>query len=144
MPIYEFLCPSCNKILQFFSRRPNTQIVPACPHCHGPLTREIEDFVAARTDGPTDEDAENESIQANVDKLLGRLENGESEDRIEKEFDQMVDENATTARTDAAPVAPTAPGHAPAATPKGAPERDPTLYDLPSPPLPPVKPNPYR
>lgn len=143
MPIYEFLCPSCNRILQFFSRRPNTETVPACPHCHGPLTREIEDFVATRTDGPTDEDAENERIRANVDKLLGRLEKGEAEESVEKEFDQMVDENATTDRTDA-PVAPTAQGPTPAAPAKGAPTRDPTLYDLPSPPLPPRKPNPYR
>jgi putative FmdB family regulatory protein len=33
MPIYEFLCPVCNKIYSFLSRRVETAKVPACPKC---------------------------------------------------------------------------------------------------------------
>ena len=33
MPIYEFLCPDCNTIFNFFSRRINTEKQPDCPEC---------------------------------------------------------------------------------------------------------------
>jgi putative FmdB family regulatory protein len=36
MPIYEFFCANCNKILNFFTRRPNTDKRPGCPQCGKP------------------------------------------------------------------------------------------------------------
>ena len=33
MPIYEFYCPDCNTIFNFFSRRINTEKQPDCPKC---------------------------------------------------------------------------------------------------------------
>lgn len=33
MPIYEFLCPNCNTVFNFFSRRINTEKMPDCPRC---------------------------------------------------------------------------------------------------------------
>ncbi len=33
MPIYEFYCPDCNTIYNFFCRRIVTDRRPACPHC---------------------------------------------------------------------------------------------------------------
>lgn len=33
MPIYEFLCPDCNTIFNFLSRRINTDSQPDCPKC---------------------------------------------------------------------------------------------------------------
>jgi len=33
MPIYEFLCPHCNVIYSFLSRRIDTKKVPRCPKC---------------------------------------------------------------------------------------------------------------
>ncbi|MCG6963868.1 MAG: zinc ribbon domain-containing protein [Acidobacteria bacterium] len=33
MPIYEFLCPKCNVIYSFLSRRVETEKVPSCPKC---------------------------------------------------------------------------------------------------------------
>jgi putative FmdB family regulatory protein len=33
VPIYEFYCPDCHRILSFLSRRIDTQGRPACPRC---------------------------------------------------------------------------------------------------------------
>jgi putative FmdB family regulatory protein len=33
MPVYEFLCPSCNRIFSFHSFRVETTRVPRCPKC---------------------------------------------------------------------------------------------------------------
>jgi len=33
MPIYEFFCPDCNTIFNFYSRRINTDKQPDCPRC---------------------------------------------------------------------------------------------------------------
>jgi putative FmdB family regulatory protein len=33
MPIYEFFCPDCNTVFNFFSRRINTEKQPDCPKC---------------------------------------------------------------------------------------------------------------
>ncbi len=35
MPIYEFLCESCNVVFSFHSFRIDTTTVPACPRCGG-------------------------------------------------------------------------------------------------------------
>ncbi len=40
MPIYEFLCPSCNRIFSFHSFKVDPDKVPSCPKCHtGDLRR---------------------------------------------------------------------------------------------------------
>jgi putative FmdB family regulatory protein len=33
MPIYEFYCPDCHMIMNFFARSVNTDARPKCPHC---------------------------------------------------------------------------------------------------------------
>jgi len=33
MPVYEYYCPECHLIMQFFSRVVTTSRVPVCPHC---------------------------------------------------------------------------------------------------------------
>jgi putative FmdB family regulatory protein len=33
VPIYEFYCPGCHRVLSFLSRRINTEGRPACPRC---------------------------------------------------------------------------------------------------------------
>ena len=45
MPVYEFYCPDCHTIFNFFSRRVNTEACPACPRCERPeLERQISLF----------------------------------------------------------------------------------------------------
>jgi putative FmdB family regulatory protein len=34
MPIYEFYCPHCHRVLHFLSRAVNTDKTPSCPRCH--------------------------------------------------------------------------------------------------------------
>jgi putative FmdB family regulatory protein len=49
MPIYEFACPDCRKVFNFFSKRVNPERIPACPKCGGAkLTRQISSFSAPR------------------------------------------------------------------------------------------------
>ncbi|BBO86377.1 cytochrome c [Desulfosarcina ovata subsp. sediminis] len=44
MPIYEFYCPDCNTLFNFFSRRINTDKQPDCPKCK---TRKLERQMSA-------------------------------------------------------------------------------------------------
>ncbi len=41
MPIYEFLCPGCNRIFAFHSFRVDTEKVPTCPRCGGSDMRRV-------------------------------------------------------------------------------------------------------
>ena len=45
MPIYEFYCPDCNTIYNFFSSTINTTKQPSCPQCgRGKLSRQVSLF----------------------------------------------------------------------------------------------------
>ena len=45
MPIYEFYCPDCNTLFNFFSRTVNTTKTPNCPKCNiRPLERQMSAF----------------------------------------------------------------------------------------------------
>ncbi len=47
MPIYEFYCPDCNTIFNFFSRSITTDKVPGCPRNeHHSLTKKVSRFAA--------------------------------------------------------------------------------------------------
>jgi len=45
MPIYEFYCPACHTVFNFFSKGINTTGQPACPKCDRPkLDRQVSRF----------------------------------------------------------------------------------------------------
>ena len=49
MPIYEFYCPLCNMIFNFFSRTVNTEKQPICPLCNKTrLHRHMSTFATPR------------------------------------------------------------------------------------------------
>lgn len=49
MPIYEFYCPDCHRILSFLSRRIDTRKRPPCPRCgSGGLTRRAAAFAISK------------------------------------------------------------------------------------------------
>ncbi len=59
MPIYEFFCPDCNTIYNFFSPKVDTQKKPACPKCpRQELERWLSPFSTLRKSkgGAEDED----------------------------------------------------------------------------------------
>ena len=84
MPIYEFHCVRCNKLLSFFSRRVNVETLPACPHCGERLSRQVSHFAAVRAgdfsdelgDAPIDE----AKMQSAVERLGGRLDAAADDD----------------------------------------------------------------
>ena len=58
MPIYEFYCPACHTIFNFFSRRMNTEKRPDCPRCGRPeLARQVSRFAVSK--GRKDEAGDN-------------------------------------------------------------------------------------
>jgi len=49
MPIYEFYCPRCHRVLHFLSRRVNTDKTPSCPRCGGAeLSRRASPFAISK------------------------------------------------------------------------------------------------
>lgn len=52
MPIYEYLCPTCNRVYSFLSPRISTDAHPTCPRCGATdLRRKISRFAFARGAG---------------------------------------------------------------------------------------------
>ncbi|MEE9286205.1 MAG: zinc ribbon domain-containing protein [Dehalococcoidia bacterium] len=49
MPIYEYLCHSCRRIVSIFQRSISAQAEPVCPHCQGgDLERRISRVIIAK------------------------------------------------------------------------------------------------
>ena len=56
MPIYEFYCPDCHTIYNFFSKRVNTNTTPECPRGdEHELTRQVSAFAVSRRGKSGDE-----------------------------------------------------------------------------------------
>ena len=56
MPIYEFYCPQCHMIFNFFSRTINTEKIPPCPKCNrSRMERQMSSFAVIRG-GKEDQD----------------------------------------------------------------------------------------
>jgi putative FmdB family regulatory protein len=49
MPIYEFYCPHCHRVLHFLSRSVDTETTPACPRCRAKdLSRRASAFAISK------------------------------------------------------------------------------------------------
>jgi putative FmdB family regulatory protein len=70
MPIYQFYCPDCNTIYNFFCRTVNTEKVPPCPRCKkASLERKVSLFAVSRKGGGKKGDAEGEGGDAGGDDM---------------------------------------------------------------------------
>ncbi|MBW2092085.1 MAG: zinc ribbon domain-containing protein [Deltaproteobacteria bacterium] len=74
MPIYEFYCPDCHMIFNFFSRKVNTTKQPNCPKCNRPkLEKRMSTFSISR--GLTEADSEDlpDFDEAGMEKAMALL-----------------------------------------------------------------------
>lgn len=68
MPVYEYYCPDCHKIYQFFARSINNDKTPDCPVCnHKNLQKEISTFALLKNLTGTDHAADTDIMQALTD-----------------------------------------------------------------------------
>ena len=78
MPIYEFFCPDCNTVFNFYSKRINTDKQPDCPKCgRTKIQRQMSTFA---TIGKA-KDAADDDPMAGID-----------ESKMEKAFEGMLRE----------------------------------------------------
>lgn len=71
MPIYEFYCPDCHAIYQFFSRSINTRKRPPCPDCKRPkLEREVSTFAIT---GKAKEPGDPDDLPIDEEKMMGAM-----------------------------------------------------------------------
>ena len=74
MPIYEFYCPECNTIFNFFSRSINTRKKPTCPRCKKVrLTRQMSAFATTGRAAADDEMADLPFDEHQMEKAMGML-----------------------------------------------------------------------
>lgn len=96
MPIHEYACNDCRKVLSFFVRGAAAAKQPACPHCgRTPLERVMSRFAvktgsktSARppADGPPDQGAMDDDINPAQERRMERLmeEMGRDIDKIDE------------------------------------------------------------
>jgi putative FmdB family regulatory protein len=100
MPIYEFYCPDCHTLLNFFSRSVNTDKRPRCPHCKGrKLRREVSMFAktgqAEESDGMDDLPIDESKMESAINALANEAEHVNEDDpraaaNLMRKFSQMT------------------------------------------------------
>jgi len=88
MPIYEFLCPSCNVIYSFLSRRADPDRVPECPKCGSTKLRRVPSRfgvgasrkAAAAAPGGDGPDLDDPRVERELMKLASELEGMDEND----------------------------------------------------------------
>jgi putative FmdB family regulatory protein len=73
MPVYEFYCRPCNTVFSFFSRRVDTQKIPACPVCRRPLKRQLSLFAKGSGQGEPEGGESPPLDEARMEKAMAML-----------------------------------------------------------------------
>jgi putative FmdB family regulatory protein len=74
MPIYEFYCPDCNVIFNFFSSSINTEKRPSCPRCGKiRLDRRMSVFASPRNKGEEDDAPLPDVDESKMEKAMNLL-----------------------------------------------------------------------
>ncbi len=100
MPIYEFYCPDCHVIMNFFSRSVNTDKSPKCPHCKKRrLNRQVSLFAAGGSakedDGMGDLPIDESKMESAIEALASDAESMNEDDpraaaRLMRKFSNMT------------------------------------------------------
>jgi putative FmdB family regulatory protein len=85
MPIYEFYCPDCHTVFNFFSRRINTERRPDCPKCRRPeLDRQVSMFAISKNRPESSDDSmpdiDEDKMERAMEALAGEAEGIDEED----------------------------------------------------------------
>ena len=85
MPIYEFYCTDCHTIYNFFSRRINTEKIPACPGCdRDRLDKQVSIFSLPKNRGDQGEDPlagiDESKLEDAMLSMAGEIENVNEDD----------------------------------------------------------------
>ena len=74
MPIYEFYCPECHMIFNFFSKSINTEKKPNCPRCGKiELDRRMSVFASPRNQGDEDDAPLPDIDESKMEKAMNLL-----------------------------------------------------------------------
>ena len=74
MPIYEFYCPDCHMIFNFFSRTINTEKIPGCPKCNrSKLDRQMSAFAVLRGAKEDQDDGLPDIDESKLEKAMTAL-----------------------------------------------------------------------
>lgn len=74
MPIYEFYCPKCHMVFNFFSKRVNTKKRPLCPQCKKiKLDRRMSAFVTLQSRAEQDNMPVPDLDEAKMEKAMSLL-----------------------------------------------------------------------
>lgn len=80
MPVYEFYCPDCHAIYNFFSRKVDTETVPACPTCQrSQLERQASPFAISKGRGEQAQDDDVLPAGMDEEKMMRALASMEGE-----------------------------------------------------------------
>ena len=88
MPIYEFYCRHCHRVMSFLSRAVNTDKTPACPRCgRGDLTRRASAFAISkgreeepRPEKPPGPDIDEARLERAMEALAGDMDSIDEND----------------------------------------------------------------
>ena len=89
MPIYEFYCPDCHTIYNFYSRRINTDKIPDCPSGNGPshhLERQVSLFAISKgreegaDEGDMFDNIDESQLERAMMSMAGEMENIDEND----------------------------------------------------------------
>lgn len=87
MPVYEFYCPDCHTIYNFFSRRVDTSTHPLCPGCGRPdLERQASLFAISKGSAESEDDVDlppgmdEEKMMRAFESMAGEFENVDEND----------------------------------------------------------------
>ena len=74
MPIYEFYCPHCHMVFNFYSRTIDTDKQPDCPKCNRPkLSRQMSPFSVLRGSKEDGESGLPDIDESKLEKAMGAL-----------------------------------------------------------------------